>query len=227
MDQSTPIDFAAFLVRAYLLGWAVAAPIGPVNLEIIRRALRVRLLAGFSVGLGATMVDLGYFLLVAIGLGPVLMVYARSTIGLIIGGIILLVIAILSLHAAWLSWKGKVPAEMAPGDIPKTKRILFQSWLTGVGMTAFNPMTIFFWVMLPGVLLAGAPTGNIFLVGAGICVWLGALSWVLTLTAILAFGRRYIGPRMFAIISAGGGLLLVALALDFWLRGGVIPSLPT
>jgi len=223
MEQSTAITFAAFLVRAYLLGWAVAAPIGPVNLEIIRRSLRVRLAAGFFVGLGATMVDLGYFMLVAIGLGPMLMVYARSTVGLLIGGAILLVVAALSLHAAWLSWMGKVPAEMAPGDLPKGKRVLFQSWLTGVGMTAFNPMTIFFWVMLPGVLLAGAPTGHIFLIGAGLCVWLGALSWVLTLMAILAFGRRYIGPRLFAVISALGGLILIALALDFWLRGGVIP----
>jgi threonine/homoserine/homoserine lactone efflux protein len=219
MDSSTALPFGFFLFQAYLLGWAVAAPIGPVNLEIIRRAIRVRLAAGFFVGLGATMVDLGYFLLVTIGLGPILLLYARSTVGLIIGGTILVIVALLSLHAAWLSWKGKVPAEMAPGDIPKTRHLLFNSWLTGVGMTALNPMTIFFWVTLPGFLLHGAPEGKVFLVAAGFAVWLGAFSWVVMLIGILKFARRYIGPRMFAVVSAGGGLIILALAIKFWLSG--------
>jgi threonine/homoserine/homoserine lactone efflux protein len=219
MDSPTTLSFGIFLFQAYLLGWAVAAPIGPVNLEIIRRAIRIRLAAGFFVGLGATMVDLGYFLLVAIGLGPILMIYARSTIGLIVGGAILMIVAVLSLHAAWLSWKGKVPAEMAAGEIPQSPHLLLNSWITGVGMTALNPMTIFFWVMLPGVLLQGAPEGKVFLVAAGFAVWLGAFSWVMMLIGILKFARRYIGPRMFALVSAGGGLIILALALNFWLSG--------
>jgi L-lysine exporter family protein LysE/ArgO len=226
MNDSPAISLVSFLLRAYVLGWAVAAPIGPVNLEIIRRALRVRLAAGFCVGLGATMVDLGYFLLVTIGFGPFLMKYAESLVGMIIGGGILVVIASLSLHAAWLSWKGKVPAEMAPGDIPRGKRVLFASWVTGLGMTAFNPMTIIFWTLLPAFLLGTGDRSGVTLVVAGLLVWLGALSWVLTLMCILAFARRFIGPRLFAIASAAGGLLLIGLALDFWLRGGMAGYTP-
>ncbi len=91
-------------------------------------------------------------------------------------------------------------------------------------MTALNPMTIFFWATLPGVLLQGAPEGKIFLVAAGLAVWLGAFSWVLMLVLILKFARRYVGPRMFAVVSAGGGLIILALAVNFWLSGAKFPG---
>ena len=45
-------SFATF-ARGILLGWGVAVPLGPVNVEIARRTLRRGFRAGFFLGMGA------------------------------------------------------------------------------------------------------------------------------------------------------------------------------
>ena len=44
----------ATLSRGILLGWGVAVPLGPVNVEIARRTLRGGFRAGFFLGMGAS-----------------------------------------------------------------------------------------------------------------------------------------------------------------------------
>src|SRR3954469_25980234 len=53
----------ALLARGLLLGLGAAVPIGPVNVEIARRALRGGFLAGFALGCGAVSVDVLYAVL--------------------------------------------------------------------------------------------------------------------------------------------------------------------
>ena len=50
-------------------------------------------------------------------------------------------------------------------------------------------------------------------------VWLGAFSWVLTLMALLAFARRWVGPRLFALVTAAGGCCMLYFGLRFIWRG--------
>src|SRR5215211_3016441 len=51
------------LWKGITLGLGAAAPIGPVNVEIARRAIRGGFFAGFLLGLGAVTVDVTYVVL--------------------------------------------------------------------------------------------------------------------------------------------------------------------
>jgi len=54
--------------KAFLLGWMVAIPIGPVGFLIIQRSIKVGSLAGVASGLGAALADGLFGFLAAIGL---------------------------------------------------------------------------------------------------------------------------------------------------------------
>jgi threonine/homoserine/homoserine lactone efflux protein len=214
----------SLLWKAYILGWFVAAPIGPVNLEIIRRGLRHRLAAGLMVGVGATMVDVGYMLAVGFGLTRFFRYPAFLLACLGVGGCLMAWLAWGALREARAEWikahAGSVHAASdalaEPVAAQAPRRILLRSWLVGLGMTVSNPMTIVFWATLPGLLFEGRTPAarEVFLAAGG--VWGGTISWVLFLMVMLALGRRLVGPRLFAVASGLGGLAMAWFAARFW-----------
>jgi threonine/homoserine/homoserine lactone efflux protein len=213
------------LLQAYLLGWAVAAPIGPVNLEIIRRSLRHRLAAGLCVGLGATTADTIYMLATSFGLSRFLRTPAVLLVCFVVGGALLGWLAFLAGRDAWRYLRGtadplpsfdKVPAGEGPPAGGGTRVSLPRHYLLGVGITLTNPMTLVFWMTIAGQLFPGRIPGAGEIVQATLFVWLGTISWVLTLMALLTAGRRWIGPRLFGTISLLGGVAMTWFALRFW-----------
>lgn len=55
------------IIFGLLLGWGAAIPIGPINLEVIRRNLQFGSRFGISFGLGACSADMTYFILLLAG----------------------------------------------------------------------------------------------------------------------------------------------------------------
>lgn len=203
------------LQDAYVTGWVVAAPIGPVNLEIVRRSFRRRLLDGFMVGLGATCLDACYLLIFTAGFGAAFahLPWLRTAL-FVVGGALLVGLGAAALREAWGFLQGRDP--LAKG----AQRLGRAGWMTtlpghfalGFLMCATNPMTLAFWASL-SLRFADLPMAH-RLMASGF-VWLGAFSWVLTLTAILAFARRWVGPRLFATVTVIGGGCLIFFGASF------------
>ncbi len=230
----------ALFRRAYATGWLVAAPIGPVNLEIIRRSLRYRLAAGFLVGCGACCVDAAYLILFSAGLGEILRYPGVRAAAFLAGGALLTWLGALALRDARRFARGgavdpvAASAAASPGASATeaflgaeagagAKTIsLRRCYLVGVGMCATNPMTIAFWSAL-ALSFVGLPVG--WRVGASAAVLLGAFSWVTALTLILAAARRWVGPALFTIVNLLGGLALVYFGLGFLWRGALMEAL--
>lgn len=225
-----PPELFALLQKSYATGWLVAAPIGPVNLEIIRRGLHRGLLSGFLVGLGACCVDLAYFCLFSVGLGSVLVLPWVNRTAHLLGGAILCWIAggalaetrkygIQARKARQTENDGSggeaPPASPSPELLPFHHRPL-GSYLVGIGMTATNPMTIAFWSAL-ALEFANLPLG--WRMAAGASLLSGCLSWVLLLTALLAFARQWVGPRLFMLVTLAGGSVVLYFGLRFLWRG--------
>jgi threonine/homoserine/homoserine lactone efflux protein len=225
-----PPELFALLQKSYATGWLVAAPIGPVNLEIIRRGLHRSLLSGFLVGLGACCVDLAYFCLFSVGLGSILVLPWVHRTAHLLGGAILCWIAGGALAEARrfglqarkaIPENGSAPWKNAPPDPPSPKMIPFLhrplgSYLVGIGMTATNPMTIAFWSAL-ALEFANLPLG--WRMAAGASLLGGCMSWVLLLTALLAFARHWVGPRLFMLVTLAGGSVVLYFGLRFLWRG--------
>src|SRR5438128_1480654 len=66
------VTTGALLLRGMLFGIGAAAPIGPVNVEIARRALRHSFFAAFALGCGAVSIDVTYAVVSALGVTPLL-----------------------------------------------------------------------------------------------------------------------------------------------------------
>jgi threonine/homoserine/homoserine lactone efflux protein len=244
----TPPEFVRPVAAGILLGLGAAIPIGPVNVEIARRALRHGFSAGVALGLGAVTVDVFYAVVSTLSFTRVL---NQPTILLIVtagGAFLLAYLGIQCLRAARTAWRNDPlavlndpmhadTAEAEAGGGAATRRAAHSAYLTGLLMTLLNPMTLAFW--FSGALVAGRSVGSAAMEDAQIpkaaahhlpmiCagVFIGTAAWVFTFSGLLAWASsRTSGSsgtarrrRWLALADAAGGTTLLAFAALAFLR---------
>lgn len=205
------------------LGFGAAIPIGPVNVEIIRRGLAGGFAPAFSLGLGAASADTVYVTLLMAGLGQAagwpplqagLSLFAAVFLGLL---------GSRGLRGAWATWRRqarpswavlKSPANvrpaLEPGAAQPVSRVQvgLRNYLTGLAMTLFNPYTIGFWLSVSGV-ASGRGSGG-WSIAVGVIV--ATVSWVIGLSSALHVGRIFSTPATLALVDALGGAVMLGFA---------------
>jgi putative LysE/RhtB family amino acid efflux pump len=187
------------------LGVAVAAQVGPISLLCIRSVLRGAFLVGVAIGAGAAVIDVLYAGLGIAGAAPLLEVDAlRLALG--IGGTI--VLAVLALRTLTSAVRIRLGGEW--DDETSTPR---RAFLTSLGATASNPLTIASWAAIFSAaatadLVTSGPSVAALLLGVG----LGTLGWFTALSAGLALARRRVGPRFLMAIDVIAAAILLAFA---------------
>lgn len=193
-----------------VIGVALAAPIGPVNVEIITRGIRHGFLNGWLVGLGALSADTVYAVLVVSGLTP-LADSPRLRFPLFLaGGVMLSYVALTSLRAA--------RAATMPLDHASPRR--GRSYLTGVLIAALSPMGIVYWLSVGAALVAEAVdrvggSGAPVLVGG---VFLGLLTWVTSLSVLAQVARRFVTGRGMRWVTGTSGVVILGFAVYFFVQ---------
>lgn len=213
------MDPLLLILKGYTTGWLVAAPIGPVNLEIIRRTLREGALAGLAVGFGAACIDMTCLLVFSMGLGELLRGDTVRRVASVLGGLVLIVLGTLALREArrWWLRRGEALMMAQHGDGRRSGwRSMGRHFTVGLLMTSLNPMTIAFW---SSVSLEFADLAMMQRLAASLAVMAGCFSWVMTIVTIVTLARRRVGARMFAIATAAGGLFLIFFGVRLLLRG--------
>lgn len=198
------------LLQGFLIGFALAAPVGPVGLLCIRRSIAQGRLAGFLTGLGAAFADGLFGLAAVLGLAAVTALVARHAGAFqFTGGLLLLLMGLALLRAQ--------PGPGA-GDSPDAARLsaarLSTVFLSTFVIAVLNPATI---AACLGIFtsfaadLHTAGTGQAFLLVLG--VFLGSAAWWLILSsAASAFGRRLKGGGL-RFIDLSAGALIAAFGL--------------
>jgi L-lysine exporter family protein LysE/ArgO len=196
------------------LGLAIAAPIGPVNIEVIRRGLRGGFFPALMVGCGSTAADLFYVALVYLGVAPLVRVPLFRIP--------------MDLAAAWVlgalalvSFRECRGALSLPGGEDDPESGSGRSALaSGFLITITNPMTIVFYLSLFGGAVArlhDAPRPvHVTYVG---CVVVGCLLWSLGLAIVLGWGKRRVGIRSIRVIAGASALGLAWFAARFLVEG--------
>src|SRR5437868_6914432 len=100
-----PAPPLSLLARGVLLGLGAAVPIGPVNVEIARRTLRIGFLAGFALGCGAVTVDILYAALSSLSFTQLLTAPAVARVVGAAGVVLLVYLAFLCFRAAARAWR--------------------------------------------------------------------------------------------------------------------------
>jgi threonine/homoserine/homoserine lactone efflux protein len=197
-----PLLFA----RGAVLGFTIAAAVGPISLLVMRRTLAEGRAYGLASGLGVATADAVYGAVAAFGLTAVssLLVDARRPLGLI-GGVFLL----------WLAWRTfrSVPSVAAAERLaPRGGRDLVAAWASLLGLTLTNPMTILsFAALFVGLGIAGGDLVGATLLTAG--VWAGSAAWWAVLTTVVARLRGRLTPRVMRWVNVVSGAVIAGFAV--------------
>jgi L-lysine exporter family protein LysE/ArgO len=192
-----------------LLGFGAAIPIGPINLEIIRRNLSFGFLKGTSFGFGACAADITYLLLLSFGAIAILdYPFTLRMIG-VAGSIILAWFGYCALRLKLVSTNSK----SYPAGTAAKSRSLLRNGAEGYVLTLFNPVTILFWSSVSAqIAIVVSHTGNSPWY-ASLGVLLGTVSWVLGLNTVLHFIRHRLPANIMQYLNFTGGIILLGFAL--------------
>jgi putative LysE/RhtB family amino acid efflux pump len=196
---------AAALAAGFGLGFVVAAQVGPISLLCMRSVLRHRFLIGVAIGAGAAVIDALYAGLGAAGASALLQVGAvRLTLG-IVGACVLAFIGLRTLHSAF---RVRLGGE-ADDEVASPRR----AFLTSLGATASNPLTIASWAAAfsaasTAALTGSAPSAVVLVAGVGA----GTLTWFTILSGGLTLARRRMGRRALVVVDALSGAAILGFA---------------
>jgi putative LysE/RhtB family amino acid efflux pump len=215
-------EYVALLGRSFLLGLAIAAPIGPTSMTAIRRGLATGAWAAFWVGMGAALTDFFYIVATYAGFTPLFdRVPGLKTVLYLAGAIVLARIAYGAIRDA-LSGAG-APVIASDG----VTSIMREPWTAllalGVGVTLINPATITYWVSVGGAFVASSLSERSVAGAAGmmLAVWAGSAFWFTILAGIVGVARARIEqlPWLFRSVGCVSGAILLAFAIAFAVRG--------
>ena len=172
-----------------------------MSLFLVRSTLRGTLRTGLAIGAGIAVIDVLYAGVAAAGLASVLgNVVVRVVLG-VLGSAVLLA---LGLRTLWSAFRVR-----AGGEWDEEVRTPRRAFVTALGATATNPLTIALWT--GGFAAAGAaahvhsgPRAVALLLGIG----LGSLAWFTILSSAVSLSRRWFRPTVLRGVDASAGLAL-------------------
>jgi threonine/homoserine/homoserine lactone efflux protein len=200
------MDPALFL-RGLLIGFSIAAPVGPIGVLVIRRTLAEGRLAGLVTGLGAATADALYGCVAAFGLTFVTSLLVGQQLWVrLIGGLFLCYLGIRAFMAA--------PAERAAAA---TGSSLVGAYGSTLLLTLANPATILSFIAVFAGLGLAASSGDYAAASSMVLgVFAGSALWWLLLSGGIGLLRLRLTPGALRWINrASGAILMVfgALAL--------------
>jgi len=200
------------LARGIILGFTIAAAIGPISLLVIRRTIADGRVVGLVSGMGVATADATYGAIAAFGLGAItdILVGGQRILGLV-GGLFLL----------WLAWRTARAVPTDPATTTEQRRGLAGAYLSILALTLTNPMTILAFAALFAGL--GIAPGNV--AGAAsltLGVFLGSSTWWLALTLTVAAVRPRVTKTWLGRINIASGIvigLFAVVAIGTAIRG--------
>lgn len=196
-------------LKGILIGFAVAAPVGPIGLLCIRRTLSGGHLAGFTAGLGAALADTLFGSIAVFGLTLVWEILMANSKWFALGaGIVLIYIGI-------MEWRSKPKDLLLP--TPQSAAGLVSGFVSTFFLTLANPLTILsFAAVFAGFGIEGhrvtedGETPNYVLMTELISgVFIGSACWWLMLSGGVDVIRHRLNATMLTWLNriSGTGLL--------------------
>ena len=194
---------SAFLIGA-AAGYAIAIPVGPIAVLIVRTGLRRGFGIAAAAGAGTATVDLVYAITAVVVGGAV-----TSALASVVAPMRLAAAAVLVyLAVRGLMRLGRTKSALDPGD----DRSAIRTYLLFVGLTFLNPATVAYFVTLAVGLpdIAHEAASRVaFAVGAA----LASLSWQTLLAGVGAALHARLTPRIELATTLLSSAILVGFAL--------------
>lgn len=139
--------FLYFLIKGFVIGFAMSAVVGPIGILCIRRSISEGFLAGISTGLGASIADVIYASVTAFGLTFISNFFIGKAFFLsIVGGLYLVFIGIRTYMSRSKLSSGSLENSQISED--QEHWGFFKNLVSTFFMTLTNPMTIFLFMLI-------------------------------------------------------------------------------
>lgn len=213
------MNYILLILTGIIIGFVVAAPIGPINLICMRRTLAFGPLNGFVSGLGGAMGDGFFAAIVGFGLTAIRQWIEGYSQGLqLAGGALLLGFGIHTYFSDPLHGR-EIGQEVSSARERAQKRggsSLVRSFASTFALSLSNPATLFAFAALFtgfGGIVASADTSaaQAGVVVAGVLC--GATLWWLTITTVVGLLHAKIDARVMRIITHVSGIVVSIFGL--------------
>lgn len=207
----SPIELVGLVAYGMFIGVALAAPIGPINVEIISRGLRYGFRNGWYVGLGALTADTIYAAIIVSGLTPIADRPALRVPLFLAGAAMLGWVGVNSLRSAIN------PAIQVKPQAPSGNR----GYVAGFLIALLSPMGIVYWLSVGAALVAEA-VERVGQIGTPVLVFgvfMGLLTWVTTLSVVAQVSRRFVTGNGMRWITGTSGVIILGFAVWFLIQG--------
>jgi threonine/homoserine/homoserine lactone efflux protein len=192
-----------FLLKGLLIGFSIAAPVGPIGLLCIRRTLANGRASGLVSGLGAATADAMYGCIAGFGLTAVSAFLVREEAAFrLVGGLFLLHLGITTMRA-----RPAVEAAKASDEG------LARDYVSTLFLTLTNPITILsFAAIFTGLGIVRAQShaaAGLLVLG----VFRGSAAWWLILSAAVGAVRERFNARAMRAVNIISGLVVCGFGI--------------
>ncbi len=193
-----------FFLKGIILGFSIAAPVGPIGVLCIRRTLQYGRFSGLFSGLGAALADAIYAVIAAFGLTFISNFLIAGQFWLhLIGGAFLL-------YLGWRTFSSK-PAEKAR---PVSHTSLLNDFVSTFFLTLSNPLTILAFVaVFAGIGLSSIKGTYIDAAALVVGVFLGSAIWWLILSEGVTLFRKKVSQKVMLWINRTAGIIIACFGL--------------
>lgn len=199
----------SLFVKGMIVGFCLAAPVGPIAAICVRRTIAKRFLSGIVSGLGAAAADAVYGTVAAFG-ATIVSEFLISEHEWLqrVGGVILLVLGLRLLFMK--------PFERENSNSKGGSRGLAGDFLSTFVLTLTNPMTFVAFAAIFATMGIGAVRGRpmltIELVGG---VFAGSGAWWIILCAGAFALRRHFDFKRLVLVNRATGIFVIAVGLVY------------
>ncbi len=221
---------AEFFIKGLIVGFLVAAPIGPVAVMCIHRTLNHGRLSGHVCGLGASFADTVLGAIAALGLGFLAHeIVANQNWLRLVGGAVLCLLGLRMVFARRLS--GRTKAQEMAETLAEAKGLRhpaagrqgfdahFGNFASAFVVMLTNPVTLFSFIALFAAIDIGRIGEELRWGGALVLgIFAGSVLWWSLLTLLSSLFRHHLGSDGLLWINRVSGALILAFGMVvlFW-----------
>jgi threonine/homoserine/homoserine lactone efflux protein len=193
-----------YFLQGLLLGFAIAAPVGPIGLLCIQRTLNQGRVTGLVSGMGAASADAVYGFIAAFGLTMISAFLLEQQLWLGIAG---------GLYLCYLGVRMALAAPATEAAVVEGNSLV-AAYASTFMLTLTNPMTILFFVAVyAGAGLAAGVGDYVASTWLVIGVFLGSAGWWLLLSSVTSLFRTRINAAVLRWVNVAAGVVIVGFGL--------------
>ena len=193
-----------YLIKGIIIGFSVAAPVGPIGVLTIKRTLTEGRVSGFVTGMGAAFADTVYGIITGFGLAAVSTFLMTQEFWMkLIGGLFLLYLGIKSFIS-----------KPATKEVSVDSKGLLNNFVSTFFLTITNPATILsFLAIFAGLGLGSANTNYLSSATLVLGVFMGSALWWLILSSAVSFFRTKVTHDRLIWINRLSGIVIISYGL--------------